>query len=69
MENNTEKQILNELQKISHALKELNEKLEEDKPSFVLWDMLKSLLIGLFIVGPGIAVVFGIFAIISAKLS
>lgn len=67
MEKNTEDQILNELKNINHSLQEINEKIDNEEskrkgPS--LTDILRSLLIGVFIVGPAIVVVILIFQIL-----
>ncbi|WP_461182660.1 hypothetical protein [Virgibacillus kimchii] len=61
MEKDTEEQILQELKHINTSLEHINSKLEDadkdDKPSFIISDIIKSLLIGIVIVGPALAVV------------
>ncbi|NRD79039.1 hypothetical protein HPT25_16900 [Bacillus sp. BRMEA1] len=71
MEKETEKQILNELKNISQSLESINIKLEnnEEKPFYTVWLIVKSLLIGIFVVGPAIVIVIGIFMIIISWLS
>ncbi|MCD5324439.1 MULTISPECIES: hypothetical protein [Pontibacillus] len=69
MEKNTEDQILNELKNINHSLQEINEIIDNEEsgrkgPS--LTDILRSLLTGVFIVGPAIVVVILIFQILGA---
>jgi len=62
MEKDTENQILEELRSINKSLEHLNRKIDgaddrgDEKPGFLLWDVIKSLLIGIFIVGPALAV-------------
>ena len=68
MDKNTENQILNELKNINKTLQDLNKRIDtfdsESKRPFILWDILRSLLIGVFIVGPAIVVVITIFQIL-----
>ncbi|MFA9557588.1 hypothetical protein ACERII_09810 [Evansella sp. AB-rgal1] len=70
MEKDTENQILNELKNINKSLHDINIKIDnidsEGKPTFILWDVIRSLLIGVFIVGPAIVVVVVIIQIISS---
>lgn len=68
MEKDTEKQILNELENINKALQDIHKKLdtqknEEERP-FGIGDILKSLLIGVFVVGPAIVVIVAIIMIV-----
>lgn len=68
MENNTEKQILEELRKINKSLEHMDNKIdtleEEGKPGFIIWDIIRSLLIGVVIVGPAIAVAIIVFQVL-----
>ncbi|WP_181350868.1 hypothetical protein [Thalassobacillus sp. CUG 92003] len=67
MEKETERQILNELNNINQSLQDMNEKIDNDsKPPSIIWDIIKSLLIGVFILGPALAVVVGIFQILAS---
>ncbi|WP_156289802.1 hypothetical protein [Oceanobacillus salinisoli] len=72
MEKNTESQILDELKNINKSLQDMNEKLDktdsDGKPSIIIWDIIRSLLIGVFIVGPAIAVVIVLFQVISGLI-
>lgn len=72
MENETEKQILNELKSMNKSLQEMNEKIDnidsDGKPSSLVWDIIKSLLIGVFILGPAIVVVISLFQLIGSWL-
>lgn len=56
MEKNTEIQILNELKNINKSIEELNNRIDnidsDGKPGLIIWDLVKSLLIGDFILGP-----------------
>ncbi|GGK02546.1 hypothetical protein GCM10007063_26070 [Lentibacillus kapialis] len=61
MENDTEKQILNELKNINQSLQEFNKQNNDKKLSSLLYDVIQSLLIGFLIVGPALAVVMVIF--------
>ena len=67
VDKNTESEILSELKNINKSLQDMNKKIDDSdgKPSLI-WDVIKSLLIGVFIVGPGIAVAIGIYQIISS---
>ena len=68
MENNTEKQILEELRKINKSLEHMDNKIdtleEEGKPGFIIWDIIRSLLIGVVIVGPAISVAIIVFQVL-----
>ncbi|MDL4839747.1 hypothetical protein [Aquibacillus rhizosphaerae] len=68
MEKDTERQILEELKNINRSLQGMNEKIDsiddEGKTSSIIWDIIKSLLIGFLILGPGIAVAMGLFQLI-----
>jgi hypothetical protein len=66
MEKDTEEQILDELKNMNRSLQSINTKLEESKenPNQTFFGPLKSLLFGLFIVGPAIAVVWGILLLL-----
>ncbi|MUV38796.1 hypothetical protein JNUCC1_02667 [Lentibacillus sp. JNUCC-1] len=58
MEHNTEEQILEELKNINKSLDHLNEKMdliERDEDTSTTSDILKSLLLGLLLVGPAAA--------------
>ncbi|MCP3032476.1 hypothetical protein LF817_14205 [Halobacillus sp. A1] len=67
MEKETEDQILNELKNINKSLEDMNEKIDSDgKPPFIIGDIIKSLLIGILILGPAIAVAIGIFQILGS---
>ncbi|MBP3951708.1 hypothetical protein [Bacillus suaedae] len=72
MENETEKQILKELKSMNKSLQEMNKKIDnidsDGKPSSLLWDISKSLLIGVFILGPAIVVVMSLFQLIGSWL-
>ena len=68
MEKNTEDQILRELQTINQSLKVMSES-QEVKPGWELLGMVKALLLGILIVGPGIAVGYGILQILSSWIS
>jgi hypothetical protein len=61
MEKETEQQVLKELKSINQSLEKINSKIDEiekdGKPGFVLGDLLKSLLIGVLVIGPVIAVI------------
>lgn len=65
MEKDTEQRILEELKNINKSLDNINNKIDEvdkdGKPSFIIWDLIKSLLIGIIIVGPAIAVAIIVF--------
>ncbi|WP_157052458.1 hypothetical protein [Ornithinibacillus contaminans] len=64
LEKNTEEQILSDLQEIKQSLQELNARSaseQEGKPSTILWDIIKSLLIGVCILGPALAIVLVLF--------
>ncbi|KAB2336602.1 hypothetical protein F7731_09565 [Cytobacillus depressus] len=67
MEKDTENQILNELKNINKSLQDINKRVDnidsESERPFGIWDVLKSLLIGVLIVGPAIIVVITIFQI------
>lgn len=65
MEKETENQIINELKNISQSLESINIKLEESEKKPWFWLSVKSLLFGIFIVGPVIAVAMGIIMVIS----
>lgn len=68
VENNTEKQILEELRNINKSLKHMDNKMDtlegEGKPNFIIWDIIRSLLIGVVIVGPAIAVAIIVFQVL-----
>ncbi len=68
MEKDTEEQILDELKNINGSLQSINTKLEESEENpnkfQTFFGPLKSLLFGLFIVGPAIAVVWGILLLL-----
>ena len=68
MEKNTEQQILEELKTINKSIQEINSKIDDldrdGKPISILWDMLKSFVIGILIVGPVIAIVIILIQII-----
>lgn len=72
MGNNTEKQILEELRNINKSLEHMDNKIdtleEEGKPGFIIWDIIKSLLIGVVIVGPAIAVAIIVFQVLYSWL-
>jgi len=72
MQNDTEKQILNELRNINNSLEHMNNKIDtlekEGKPGSIIWDVMRSLLIGVVIVGPAIAVAMIVFQIIYSWL-
>ncbi|WP_431802317.1 hypothetical protein [Halobacillus andaensis] len=64
MEKDTEKQILEELRNINQSIQDVNSKEKESYPT--VYDIIRSLLIGVLIVGPAIAVVIGVFQIIGS---
>ncbi|UOQ92737.1 hypothetical protein MUO14_20320 [Halobacillus shinanisalinarum] len=64
MERDTEKQILEELKNINQSLEDIKEKNNDIESSPIIFDIVKSLLIGILIVGPAIAVVMVIFQIL-----
>lgn len=67
MEKNTEKKILEELKNINNSLEEINEKIDyinAGGDESTLWDTLKTLLIGLILVGPVVAIILVIWQII-----
>ncbi|MDQ0298251.1 hypothetical protein J2S78_000659 [Salibacterium salarium] len=70
MEKDTESKILDELKNINKSLHNMDKKINDidsdGKPPIIIWDIIKSLLIGVFIVGPSIAVVLIIFQVISS---
>ena len=71
MENNTEQQILEELRDIKASLEHMDNKieaLEEEKPGFIIWDVIRSLLIGVVIVGPAIAIAIILFQVLYSWL-
>lgn len=72
MGKDTESQILDELKKINRSIQNMNEKINhidsDGKPPIIIWDIIKSLLIGAVIVGPSIAVALIIFQFISSLL-
>lgn len=72
LEKETEIQILNELKSMNKSLQEMNEKIDnidsDGKPASLLWDIIKSLLIGVFILGPAIIVVMSLFQLIGSWL-
>lgn len=60
MEKDTEKQILEELEKMNQSLQEVKQN-DSKEPSSLIYDVIRSLLIGLLIVGPAMAIVIVIF--------
>lgn len=72
MKSDTEEQILEELRNLNKSMERLERKVdiidEDGKPVFVLWDMLKSLLIGVVIVGPTIAVIVAVLYVLYSWL-
>ncbi|MCF6409799.1 hypothetical protein [Pseudalkalibacillus salsuginis] len=66
MERNLEKEILDELKSINQSLQKLTEKNNEVKQPSILIDIVKSLLVGICIVGPAIAVLYGLFQILGS---
>ncbi|SES01531.1 hypothetical protein SAMN04487944_11527 [Gracilibacillus ureilyticus] len=66
MEKNTETQILNELKMVNQKLNEMNWKLDDiDSESRTsLWNIFRSLLIGILLVGPCIAIAIGLLQIV-----
>jgi hypothetical protein len=72
MEKNTENQILDELKNINYSLQYMNKRIDTfdsgGKRPFILWDILRSMLIGVFIVGPAIVVVIIILQIVGTWL-
>ncbi|WP_087974954.1 hypothetical protein [Oceanobacillus rekensis] len=72
MEKDTEQQILEELKDINKSLENMNNMIEEvdrdGKPSFIIYDLIRSLLIGIVIVGPAIAVVIIVFQVLYSWL-
>lgn len=61
MDKNMEKQILDELKNINQSLQEVNNQNDDKKPSSLIYDVIRSLLIGFLIAGPAIAVVMVVF--------
>ncbi|WP_261129749.1 hypothetical protein [Bacillus sp. Marseille-Q3570] len=66
MENNTEKQILEELKSINQSLKSLKAEATEVKQPPLIVDILKSLFIGVCVVAPAIAILYGLFQILGS---
>ncbi|MCP3027083.1 hypothetical protein [Halobacillus sp. A5] len=64
MEKDTEKQILEELRNINQSIQNVNSKEKESYPT--VYDIIRSLLIGILIVGPAIAVVIGVFQLLGS---
>jgi hypothetical protein len=63
----SEKQIIKELKNINQSLDSIQERLDESEgKSASIFDPIKALLIGLFIVGPVIAIAYGIILVLSA---
>lgn len=61
MEKDTEQQILEELKDINESLQDINKQGNDKKISSLVFDVIRSLLIGVLIVGPALAVVILIF--------
>lgn len=70
MDMDKENQILNELKNINKSIQELNNKIDnidsDGKPPLIIWGLIKSLLIGVFILGPAIAIAMTIFQLIGS---
>ncbi|WP_221567892.1 hypothetical protein [Alkalihalobacillus sp. TS-13] len=66
MENNTEKQILEELKSINQSLQSLISETTEMKQPPLILDILKSLFIGVCVVAPALAVLYGLFQILGS---
>lgn len=66
MERETLREIQNELKNINEKLNSINQKLDEndEKNVPIFFVILKSLLVGMFIVGPVIAVIYGVLILI-----
>ncbi|WP_408009930.1 hypothetical protein ACJROX_06435 [Pseudalkalibacillus sp. A8] len=69
MEDNTDKKILEELRSINQSLKEIMENQQEVIQPPILNDTVKSLFIGVFIVGPAIAILYGLFQILGSWMN
>lgn len=72
MENNTEKQILVELRRINKSLEKMDSRIDtldgDGKPRYIIWDIIRSLLIGVIIVGPAIAGAIIVFQVLYSWL-
>lgn len=67
MEDNTENQILEELKSINKSLEQMNEKIDHidsDEDTSTSGDILKSLLVGLILVGPVAAIIVVVWQVI-----
>ncbi|WP_335872129.1 hypothetical protein [Bacillus sp. 2205SS5-2] len=69
MDTDKEQQIMDELQIIKHTLQELKDETNNDKPPHILLDIVRSLLIGLFLVGPAAVGIIGLILVIGSWLS
>ncbi|WP_163527233.1 hypothetical protein [Halobacillus ihumii] len=65
MEKDVEKQVLEELESINQTLQDMNENNKKKNPP-ILFDILKSLFVGVFVVGPIIAVVIVVVQILGS---
>ncbi len=65
MEKDAEKQILEELKNINQTLEDINENNKKEN-SPIIFDILKSLFVGVFVVGPVIAIVIVVVQILGS---
>ncbi|MGP4081111.1 hypothetical protein ACTWQL_14475 [Pseudalkalibacillus sp. R45] len=66
MEKSTEKQILEELKSINQSLQSLKAEATEVKQPPLIVDILKSLFIGVCVVAPALAILYGIMLILGS---
>lgn len=70
MDGDSNKEILNELKEMNQSLRSLHEKMDKQEekvgPLQAIFDMIKSLLIGFLVIGPVIAIIYGLFHILSS---
>ncbi|SFG86362.1 hypothetical protein SAMN04487776_103760 [Priestia megaterium] len=63
--------VTQELAKLQQRVEHLEERVEKAEskqgPLQSLWEVIRSILIGLFIVGPVAAIIFGVLAALSGK--
>ncbi|ADF40354.1 hypothetical protein [Priestia megaterium] len=63
--------VTQELAKLQQRVEHLEERVEKAEfkqgPLQSLWEAIRSILIGLFIVGPAAAIIFGVLAALSGK--
>ena len=63
--------VTQELAKLQQRVEHLEERVEKaeskQSPLRSLWEAIRSILIGLFIVGPGAAIILGVLAALAGK--